>query len=278
MQTQVINESTLPNQRNNIHHLFAAYMMPPIIVIGFLENCFTLAILLGLRVGNGMGHTTRFLFVALTISDMLNLVVHYGLNLFGGYGLRTLTNGSLSLNFSIGPAGNIACRAVRTASFFTLHCQNWMYVLINVQRLIAISCPHSARRFLNTRNAGLILFLMSAFGAACGVLFGASFYVRPHFGEGGSQQSDTLCVTDTSRRALAVVARLLFDIDVLSGTNLLSLLLALLLFSCAFMRSKTTPSPPRRTQQATTYCSLNWISRKMARGISGKFIFTLCVN
>lgn len=201
--------------------------MPPILLVDFLENGFTMVILLSLRTGAGMGRTTRFLFIALTVSDILNLVFHYGLNMFGTYGLRTLTGGRLSLSFEVGSGGDMACRASRTASFFTLHCLNWMYVLINVQRLVAVSYPHGARRFFSVRRAGFVLLFIAALGAACGLTFGASFHVRQNW---GAAAFENLCVTDTSRRALAIVARLMFDIDVLTGTNLLSFFIAVLIF------------------------------------------------
>ena len=228
MQTQLSNKTEMSFQISNSHHFFAAYLMPPILLVGFLENGFTMVILLSLRAGNGMGHTTRFLFIALTISDLLNLVFHYGLNMFGTYGLKTLTSGSFSLSFNIGPTGNIACRALRTVSFCTLHCLNWIYVLINVQRIMAVRCPHRARRYLSICNARLILLFVSAFGVACGLMFGASFHVQQDLKAGLG--SENLCVTDTGRRAVAIVARLLFDIDVLTGTNVLSLILAVLIF------------------------------------------------
>ena len=208
MQTNLSNETEISFQISNSHHLFAAYLMPPIILVSFLENGFTMIILLSLRAGNGMGHTTRFLFIALTISDILNLVFHYGLNMFGTYGLKTLTSGWFSLSFNIGPAGNIACRALRTVSFCTLHCLNWIYVIINVQRLMAVRCPHRSHNNLSTCNAGLILFFVCVLGVTCSLVFGASFHVRQDLNAG--VQSENLCVTDTGRWALAIVARLLF--------------------------------------------------------------------
>ena len=144
------------------HYAFSAYVLPGILVVSLLENTFALTVLILMR--KGIGQRTRALFIALTVSDIFNLFVWYGLTLFADYGLRHLTGGTIYLS-SVNQ--NVAfCKALRAIGFFTNHCSDWLYVLVNSERLLSVLTPHRAH---NRRSKSCLLMPIG------GVIFAGIF-------------------------------------------------------------------------------------------------------
>lgn len=202
----------------NIHLKFVGYVLPFVIFAAFLENLFSLVILIILK--SGIGKTTKFLFILITIADIGNLTCFYGLNYIAIHSLNVLTGGRFYLSSVL--ENYIVCKSVRGVAFFTMHNLNWLYVLINAERLVAVCFPHQAKRLFSIQKCTLYVFLILVIGSICSLYFGFMYTVQPNIA--------AICVTDTRIRFHWLFARLLFDVDALLGPNLLALALALLIF------------------------------------------------
>lgn len=131
----------------SLHHAFVGYGLPVVLVVSTLQNSFTLVALIGMR--RGIGRTTRTLFMALAVADLFNLVVWYGLQGVADYGIHYLTHGEFYLRAI--SQNEIVCKSVRGLGYFGLYCSNWLYVLVNADRLFAVLTPHRACRYRTRR-------------------------------------------------------------------------------------------------------------------------------
>ena len=200
----------------NIHLKFTCFVLPAVILASFLENLFSLIILLNVK--SGIGRTTKFLFIQLTLADIANLTCFYGLNYLAIDSLKIITDGRFYLKLVL--ENNIACKLARGMSFFTMHTLNWLYVLINVERFFAVCFPHGARHLFNKqKSAAYVLFIVTI-----GALF--SFYFGFHYTVQTNKAA--ICVTNILNHNHWLVSRLLYVGDALLGPNLIALALALI--------------------------------------------------
>lgn len=119
-----------------------SYVVLVVLMASTFQNMFTLATLLGMR--KGIGRTTRSLFIALALTDLYNMFVWYGVAAFAKYGLYFLTGGSfyfLDISHNI-----IACKSLPAMGYLGIFCSHWLYVFVNVDRLVAVLRPHRSQR------------------------------------------------------------------------------------------------------------------------------------
>ena len=202
----------------NFHLTFVGYVLPVVMFASFLENLFSLVILIVLKFG--IGRTTKLLFILLTIADIGNLTLFYGLNYLATHSLKVLTNGRFCLTSVL--ENYFACKLVRGLAFFAMHNLNWLYVLINAERLVAVCFPHCSKYLFSVRKSKLYVLFVVAIGALFSIYFGSMYTVQPN--------SAAICVTDTQYPFHWLFSRILYEVDALIGPNLLALALALLIF------------------------------------------------
>ena len=159
----------------NSHFAFAAYVLPAVLIASALENAFTLAALLSMR--QGIGRTTRTLFMVLGIADLLNLLAWYSMAVFGEHGLRYLTHGEFY--FRAINERDVACKTVRSIGFLTTHCSHWLYVLVNAERLLAVLLPHRSTRFRKPSCLFLPIGMVLIGGLLCAGFSAIMYNVKP---------------------------------------------------------------------------------------------------
>ena len=174
----------------NSHYAFAAYVLPFVLVACVLQNAFTLAALFSIR--HGIGSTTRAIFIALAVANMLNLLAWYTIAVFGNHGLRYLTHSQFYFRALI-----VACKTMRAIGFFASHCSHWLYVLLNSERLFAMLVPHRASRFRKSNCLLLPFGVTFVSGLVCAGFCAFMYNVRPCTANGGFT-----CLIIIKRRAL----------------------------------------------------------------------------
>ena len=130
-------ESLLTTNDILIANYMAAYGLPISIILQETEAVITFYVFYSLR--SGLGQSTKLLFIALTSFDILASILWYGLNIFGDYGIGLLTTNAFK---SIPTFNIVVCKSFRGTGFFSLYCLNWIYVVMNIERLLAIVKPH----------------------------------------------------------------------------------------------------------------------------------------
>ena len=174
----------------NSHYAFAAYVLPLGLMASGLHNAFTLAALFSKR--HGIGSTTRAIFIALAIANLLNLLAWYTIAVFGNHGLRYLTHSQFyfrAINESV-----VACKTIRAIGFFASHCSHWLYVLLNSERLVAMLVPHRARRFRSSKCLVLPFGVTLVSGLVCAGFCAFMYNVKPCAAFGGATNIHLLFV------------------------------------------------------------------------------------
>lgn len=138
-----------------IYYAFVGYVLPILLLVSVLQNAFTLAALV--KMHHGIGRKTRSLFMALAVVDLFNLFLWYGVQGIADHGLYYLTSGNFYLRAV--SEEDVFCKSVRGLSYFGLYCSNWLYVLVNVDRLLAVVTLHRAYR---SRAGRCLQFLISS--------------------------------------------------------------------------------------------------------------------
>lgn len=155
--SQVIS---LPEPWTNVHYKYVSYVLPVVLIVGILQNSFTMAALI--RVHKGIELTTRLLLMALAATDISNLLVWYGLEGFADFGLNYMTNGSFY--FRAVYESDFVCKPLRGLGYFGLHCSHWLYVLVNADRLLVVLMPYRSHRYYRERFLLLLSGILMAIG------------------------------------------------------------------------------------------------------------------
>ena len=142
------------------HFPLLDYVVPVVVVASTLQNLFTIVTLFGMH--RGIGRTTRALFMALAITDLLNLLIWYGTAAFANYGLRLLTSGTFYIRDLF--QYEVFCKSLPALGYFGLFCSHWLYVLVNGDRLIAVLRPHRSQRVRIRKRLQLPICLLVFLG------------------------------------------------------------------------------------------------------------------
>ena len=114
-------------------------------------------------------------------------------------------------------------------SFFP-HLLNWTYFLLNLERLVSVNSPFRGREFFSLRLAQLYWALI--FFAGVGV---SAFAFLGYHVDHSPTHNSTKCTIDPD---IGMAFRHTLTADVFVGPNLLSFILAVLLFcACAVWRT-----------------------------------------
>lgn len=208
---------TQTNTKFLIELYLAAYGVPIIILIGELEAIFTFCVFYSLR--SGIGKTTKLLFITLTSFDITATILFYGLNIFGDLGIGLLISNSL---ISLPSVNNVLCKSIRGTGFFALHCLNWIYVLINIERLVAIKNPHLKNSVLSVKMLKIYNFLLIMIGVISGIFTANLYQLRSVF---SFRRFD--CSVNTSNFFNWLSFRIFIALDIYIGPNILSLIISL---------------------------------------------------
>ena len=212
--TNILNWSSW----ESIVEIFILYFLTAILTISYFENGLTLLVLI--RLHSGTVKTTKLLFIILTISKLFNLTLFYALNYHAIYGLRGLTGGRFYLRLE--PISVLICQIVHGAGYFTHILVNWLYVLIDVKRLLAMCFTGRLSHLIRRRNMIIATTVLALLAFLCGILEGFSFHVTP----GATPVSGLQCIEECSHYNLSIVAAILFAFMSMLAPNLLSLLMA----------------------------------------------------
>ena len=173
----------------NFHYIFVSYLLPVVLIIGILQNSFTLAALIGVH--KGIGRTTRALITALALADIFNLILWYGLSGFADFGLNYLTNGTFYLRALY--ESDFVCKPLRGLGYFGLHCSHWLYVLVNADRLLAVLMPHRSQRSRKRRCLMLLAGLLLISGILTGGFSAFMYRVNNSVAVGGALSINYKC-------------------------------------------------------------------------------------
>lgn len=206
----------------DLYLFLCSYGLAFILPISLFQNLFALITLF--RIRKGIGNTTRILFVMLSISDILNLLFYYGLGIFADYGIGYLTANRISIDFVNTNA--IACKITRAGSHFVIFFLNWNYLLVNVERLVAVRMPQQAKHWCTTRNITLPISFIFLLGLFCSAPTAYVYRVKP---SPVAKAGSTFCGADTTIGFTWLAVRVLLAFSTYVGPNVLSLVLAFFL-------------------------------------------------
>lgn len=211
-----VSEKLYQNKRAPfIEFYLAAYGLPFIIILGEIEAAFTFWIFYSLR--SGIGRTTKILFISLTCFDILASVLFYGLNIFGDLGIGLLFSNS---SIIITTFNNILCKSIRGTGFFALHCLNWIYVLINFERLLAIINPNLKKILFSVKFLKVYIYLLIIIGILSSIYTSYLYELRPVM-----RKID--CSVNTSNLFKWLSFRIFIALDIYIGPTILSSILSL---------------------------------------------------
>lgn len=159
---------------SSLHHAFVGYVLPVLLLVSTLQNLFTLAALCGTR--QGIGRTTRALFMALAITELYNLLMWYGLQGIADYGLHYLTHGNFY--FRAISQNNIVCKTLRALGYFGVYCSHWLYVLVNIDRLLAVLTPQRTNFYRSHRCLLMLIVLLLIGGLLNGIFIALLYHVK----------------------------------------------------------------------------------------------------
>lgn len=170
----------------NFHYVFAAYVLPVVVVFGLVQNGWAAFVLA--RLTNGVGKTARVYYMALSLADMgnlLSLLVLFWLSL----GLQFSTGGAFYLkvpytldilfyifSFCVVPytrppaarppsaqaltTRSWACKLSRSLYIMFPHILNWVYLLMCFERLVAVVWPLWAKVIFGVQRNLLYIFII----------------------------------------------------------------------------------------------------------------------
>ena len=202
--------------------LFSSYGMLVILPLSLLQKFFTLLVLFRMR--KGIAKTTRLPFIMLSISDIFSLFLFFGVSIFGDYGLAYLSSGQLYVD--IVNTNMVACKLLRSIGHFGIYFLNWIYFLMNVDRLLAIRTNHNLKHSSNVRNVMISIIIIFVLGIANSSFTAYVYRVQP---SEVSKYGKTLCAADLTEHFAWLTLRILLAASTYVGPNVLSLLLALFL-------------------------------------------------
>lgn len=203
-----------------IQHYLAAYALPISIVMNCFSTISSFYIFATLR--SGIGAATKFLYISLTAIDLTANILYYGLNIFGDFGVSYLTTRNKD-SYKITTFNNFTCKTLRGLGYFALHSLNWIYVLINLERIIAVRFPLIRKKLFSLNKTKILIGFLLIFGIFSG-LFAQHVYVlnpvkifRPGLH----------CSVETANLYNWLSFRIFVAVDAYIGPNLLSLILSL---------------------------------------------------
>jgi hypothetical protein len=124
----------------------------------------------------GVARSARVYYVSLAIGDLITLM---GVHLFVFYldeDLRYMSGNTVYLATG---SNDALCKCMQASFYFADHVDNWLYVLLCAERLVAVNYPIKARTLFNQRNAikvVLVIVLMASPTACLSALATGSIY------------------------------------------------------------------------------------------------------
>ena len=144
------------------HYVTLAYVIPVNCVIGFCENIINLCVLYHMK--NGVGKSSRLYYMLLAIFNLCNIILLYLANGWPTIGLRFATRGKFFLSVMI--YYEWACKIFQPLFMPTDVLLMWTYVLLNSERVVAISSPLRAKSVFTLRRNLLYVSIVGALGVA----------------------------------------------------------------------------------------------------------------
>ena len=144
----------------NFEYVVLAYLVPVNCVIGFCENLIILYVLYHMK--TGVGESSRMYYALLAIFNFSILLVMHLTNGFITNGLHFATQGKFYLSE---PIHNLwFCKIYINLYIFVDVLVMWTYVLLNIDRTVAISAPLKAKSMFTVRRNLQYVAIVGAFG------------------------------------------------------------------------------------------------------------------
>ena len=152
--------AAMESEWGNFDYISLAYLVPVNCVIGFCENLIILYVLYHMK--TGVGESSRMYYALLAIFNFSNLLVLHLTNGFITNGLHFATQGKFYLSE---PIYNLwFCKIYINLYIPVDVLVMWTYVLLNIERTVAISSPLRAKSIFTVRRNLLYVAMVGAFG------------------------------------------------------------------------------------------------------------------
>lgn len=137
------------------HYISISYMMPIASLLGLIENITIICVLYRLK--SGIGQTVKTYYMLLSIFSIGNIITLHILNIWVSTGLKFLTQKKFYL--SILDENIWVCRVYYNLFIPFAFLIDWIYVLLNIERVFAIASPLTAKsKFTQRRNLTYVGF------------------------------------------------------------------------------------------------------------------------
>lgn len=204
-----------------VHYITNSYVLLMICVLAIIEN---LAIVVVISIiPSGVAKTARLYYLTLSYCEIGNMF-YYLLNVWSETGLKYLTQGNTFL--PVVETNPVACKALRGFTVFFPHVINWTYLLLNVERLVAIAYPLRARSRFNVHQNVFYIAILVVVGL---LIYAFNAYVMTISYTPMLLGGPNTCFADTSSVWKAVVHQAVNNIDVYIVPPALSACLAVAL-------------------------------------------------
>ena len=204
------------------HAVTLAYVIPVNCVIGFCENLTILYVLYHMK--TGVGKSSRLYYVLLAIFNLCNIVLLYLANGWPTIGLRFATQGRFYLSATI--YNEWACKILVNLFMPTDVLLMWTYVLLNTERVVAISSPLKAKGLFTVSRNLLYVAIVGALGV---VLMLYSITVQ-RIAYSPDVIGEIQCLPGSSSLANIIFYQICTNIGISTLPPALSLLLGVILF------------------------------------------------
>ena len=146
----------------NIQNYFAAYALPIIILLAIIANAIIIKIFCSTKTVNNIAPHARFYYIAIAIVNFGTLLLYHIPENFLMVGANVLFN---FWTFTLPIQSDTACKIYSAVTRFFPHCTGWIYLLLDIERLLIISDP---LRSLDERK--VLIYIWS--GVATVILIG----------------------------------------------------------------------------------------------------------
>ena len=185
----------------NFHYISISYVLPVICVFAFAENLAILAMFARLR--TGIGRSARVYYTLLAVFNFFNVLTLHFINTWTTMGLQYATQ----YRFYFSAANYVlwVCKIVRSESVTFSVLVNWTYVLLNVERVVAIAFPLRAKATFTVRRNLMYVGVV----AACGVIMWGYYVYLMQVGPTPIFMGPVICLADSSSLAKAIIYQLI---------------------------------------------------------------------
>ena len=185
----------------NFHYISISYVLPVIYVLAFAENLAILAVLARLR--TGIGHSARVYYSLLALFNFLSVLTLHFINSWTTMGLQFATQ----YRFYFSAANYVlwVCKLVRSESVAFSVLVNWTYVLLNIERVVAIAFPLRAKATFTVRRNLMYICVVGV----CGAFMWGYYVYLMQVGPTPIFMGPVICLADSSSLAKAIIYQLI---------------------------------------------------------------------